>query len=433
MRGLSVLFTLCVVLAWLALTPVAALAQAIKVEIVEHEGKFVLLRGGQPYTVKGVGIDDANLERAAAHGANSIRTWSVDDNALPALELLDKAQALGMTVSLCLEFARERHGFDYDDPAAVAKQFEATRERVLKYKDHPALLTWIIGNEVNYDFSNPKVFDAVNQVAEMIKEVDPNHPSTTALAGFDREALKAIEKRAPALDFVSFQMYADIVNLPKYIEEFGYTEPYFVTEWGSVGHWEVVSTKWGAPVENTSSEKASNFAKSYLEVLQAESHQAIGNYVFLWGQKQERTPTWYGMFLDSGESTEPVDIMHYIWNGQWPKNRAPRISPIMLDKKTPFTNVFLFSGETYQALVKVIEPDQDEVNLKWEVRPESTATEVGGDKEYIPPVLDGLILKTKDSSATIRAPESPGAYRLFVYVYDGNGNAAHANFPFFVK
>ncbi|MFT5995853.1 MAG: beta-galactosidase/beta-glucuronidase, partial [Glaciecola sp.] len=171
-------------------------AQAIKVEIVENNGKYTLLRGGEPYIVKGVGTVDTNFERAAKYGANSIRTWSVDSNAMPALALLDRAHALGMTVSLGLEFARERHGFDYNDSEAVAKQFEESRERVMKYKDHPALLTWIIGNEVNINYSNPKVFDAINQVAEMIKEVDPNHPTTTALAGFDKRALGDIAQRA---------------------------------------------------------------------------------------------------------------------------------------------------------------------------------------------------------------------------------------------
>ena len=56
---------------------------------------------------------------------------------------------------------------------------------MLKYKDHPALLAWIIGNEANLRFKNPKVFDAINDISKMIHQVDPNHPTTTALSGFD--------------------------------------------------------------------------------------------------------------------------------------------------------------------------------------------------------------------------------------------------------
>ena len=405
----------------------------IKVEIVEKDGKYTLLRGGEPYHVKGVGMTDANLERAAAFGANSIRTWSVDSNEVSAQELLDNAHALGMTVSLCLEFARERMGFDYDDPVAVAKQFEESRARVLKYRNHPALLTWIIGNEVNFNYSNPKVFDAVNDIALMIKELDPYHPTTTALAGFDKKALADIEQRAPALDFVSFQMYADLLNLPKYIAEMAYTKPYFVTEWGAVGHWEVGTTRWGAPIENTSSQKADNYAKSYSQVLRPHGHQALGNYVFLWGQKQEKTHTWYGMFLENGYTTEPVDVMHYIWKGEWPQNQAPKVSEITLNDKSPFDNVYLSMGGQYDASLDVIDPNNDTWRIEWQIRPESSSKAVGGDPEYVPPILDGLIVSKEGDTATFTAPQTPGAYRLFAYVYDGNSSAGHANFPFYVK
>ena len=43
----------------------------------------------------------------------------------------------------------------------------------------------------------------------------------------------------------------------------------------------------------------------------------------------------------------------------------------------------------------------------------------------------GLIANAQ--KVEFEAPKTPGAYRLYAYVYDGNGNAAHANIPFFVK
>ena len=96
--------------------------RAIKVEIVAAGQGYQLLRGGQPYVVKGAGIDNQNLQSLVDHGANSLRTWSVDDGAQPAEQLLDQASSFGLTVSLWLEFASERHGFDYDDAVDVAKQ-----------------------------------------------------------------------------------------------------------------------------------------------------------------------------------------------------------------------------------------------------------------------------------------------------------------------
>ena len=119
----------------------------------------------------------------------------------------------------------------------------------MKYKDHPALLAWMVGNEANLFFENPRVFDAINDIAGMIHEVDGLHPVTTALAGFNPELAGLIEQRAPDLDFVSIQMYGDIVHLPAILEASDWEAPLFVTEWGAIGHWEVAQTSWGAPIE----------------------------------------------------------------------------------------------------------------------------------------------------------------------------------------
>lgn len=405
----------------------------IKVEIVQQDGGYQLLRGGKPYIIRGAGIDHTDLETFAAHGGNSFRTWAVDDGAMPARELLDRAHELGLTVSLCLEFAAERHGFDYDDPVAVARQKEETRQRVLAHRNHPALLTWFIGNELNYDFKNPKVYDAVNDVAKMIKELDPNHPTTTTLAHAAKSTIKIVNERAPDLDFISFQVYGGLFSLPEDLKKAKFTRPYMVTEWGAIGHWEVWETRWGAPVESTSSEKAANYAKGYLQKIQPHSEQNIGNYVFLWGQKQERTPTWYGMFLDTGESTEAADVMYFIWKGGWPENRVPRVSPISLNNKVAFDNIYLWKGKTYDAKINVEDADGDAISYHWEVRKESSATQVGGDKEAIPPLVQGMIADPSQKQIKITAPKESGPYRLFAFVYDGNGNAGHANIPFYVK
>ena len=99
----------------------------------------------------------------------------------------------------------ERRGFDYDDSAMVARQFESLKAQVLEFKDHPALLLWVVGNELNFE-KNPKVWDAVNDLSKMIHEVDPNHPTTTTLAGFNPAIIRQVQERAPDLDFLSFYL-----------------------------------------------------------------------------------------------------------------------------------------------------------------------------------------------------------------------------------
>jgi hypothetical protein len=167
-------------------------------------------------------------------------------------------------------------------------------------------------------------------------------------------------------------------------------------------------------------------------VLEPYGDQAIGNYVFLWGQKQEKTSTWYGMFLDSGEKTEAVDVMTYIWSGSWPENRAPRISPIILDEQDAFDEIYLDAGQVYNASVDVVDPEGDDIRYLWKIRSESSSDNVGGDSEYVPEIVDGVITN-QDAIIELIAPKKSGAYRLFVYAFDGNDNAAHANIPFYVK
>ncbi|MFT6868137.1 MAG: hypothetical protein ACJA08_002987, partial [Cyclobacteriaceae bacterium] len=111
--------------------------QTVKVEIRKGDVGFSLFRGGKPYVIKGAGLEFGSMDTLVSHGGNSIRNWRTEN----ASEKLDEAQSLGITISLCLELGSERHGFDYNDKQAVQDQFEKLREEVIKFKDHPALLS----------------------------------------------------------------------------------------------------------------------------------------------------------------------------------------------------------------------------------------------------------------------------------------------------
>ncbi|MDX1460047.1 MAG: glycoside hydrolase family 2 TIM barrel-domain containing protein [Xanthomonadales bacterium] len=406
---------------------------AIKVEVVKKDGGYLLLRGGEPYTIKGAGLGHDYMENFASHGGNSFRNWGVD-SVEEGLRLLDQAEALGLTVAMCLDIGRERQGFDYDDETLVARQFERIHEQVMGMKDHPALLLWIIGNEPDMHYSNPKVFDAINGISRMIHEVDGKHPTTTTLASsFTPDLARLVEERAPDLDIVSLQKYADVVNVPRYIREAGIDQPYLVTEWGPQGHWEVEETAWGAPIEPNSSEKAQMYQHHYETAVSAVPEQILGSYVFFWDQKQERTPTWYSLFLPDGSETESIDYMHHVWNGTWPENRAPQVQEMLLDGQSSGTDIVLETGGRYETALFATDPDGDALSYTWVLKRESEATQVGGDREEVPEVLEGLIESSDAGTANLTAPATPGAYRLFVYVHDGRGSAGYANTPFLVE
>ena len=404
----------------------------IKVEVVRSDSGYVLLRGGEPYVVLGAGMVVDDIARFAAHGGNSIRNWTTDHRVQDVRRLLDEANAHGVTVALGLPMRAERHGFDYDDPEAVAAQRESFRDDIIRYRDHPALLAWIVGNELNHSYANPRVFDAVNDVARMIHELDPNHPVTTPLAGFKPDLSAEVLARAPGLDFLSVQLYGGLFDLPELIRSAEFTRPFMVTEWGTVGYWEVEKTGWGAPVELTSSEKADVIQRAWREVLGAFPGQMIGSYVFFWGQKQERTPTWFGLLLESGEVTEAVDVMHHAWSGSWPANRTPRVHALRLDGRGARDSVVLVAGRTYEAALDVVDPDGDPLRYRWEVKRESDAMQAGGDFEPRIQNIGGL-LGDRAAPVTTISVRKPGRYRLFAYAFDDHGHAAHANIPFLVE
>ncbi len=420
-------------------TAAAPTAGPAHVEVRRDGGRYHLAVNGAPFYIRGAGLEFGDVERLAAHGANSFRTWRTDNGRETGQAVLDRAHAAGLTVTMGLEIARERagqgrgdFGFDYGDAAAVAAQLARVREEVLRYKDHPALLIWGIGNELNLGAADPCVWDAVNDISEMIHAVDPNHPTTTMLAGIGPELVADIRARAPDLDLLSIQMYADIENLPQRIADAGWTGPYMVTEWGATGHWEVPKTPWGAPIENTSSVKADLYRARYETAIASDSAQVVGSYVFLWGQKQERTPTWYGLFLPDGEETETVDVMEYLWTGAWPENRTPRLDAVTLDGRTATDGIRLAPGQRVPVGVASSDPDGDALRTVWEVRHEQTDLSEGGDDESVPALLPGAVDAPDAARTTVTAPTAPGAYRLFVYVYDDHGHAAHANIPFYV-
>lgn len=403
-----------------------AMAQPVKVKVQATKDGYTLIRNNKPYFIKGAG-GTSYTDRLVQYGGNSIRTWGTRGGQ----KVLDDAQKLGLTVTMGLDVARERHGFNYDDTAAVHQQLEHLRQEVIKYRNAPALLIWGIGNELNLDYKNPKVWNAVNEIAEMIHREDPNHPVTTMLAGVNNQVVAYIKERCPAIDLLSVQVYGGLASVPQQLRNAGWEKAYMVTEWGPTGHWEGPQTPWKASVEETSSEKAAVYKSRYEASIKKDKH-CVGSYVFLWGQKQERTPTWYGLFTEAGEESEVVDVMQYLWTGSYPQNRAPHLSSFLVDGKKATDGVYLQAGKSYRVVLAVQDPDHDALTTRWELLPETTDLKQGGDHESRPQPIQGLITKAGQHSE-LKAPEKEGAYRLFVYVTDGHNNVATANLPFYVK
>ena len=401
------------------------MAQAIPVELTKSEQGWQLLRGGEPYFIRGAG-GSASLERLAAAGGNSVRTWSTDGVG----DILDEAHALGLTVTVGIWLGHERHGFDYDDESQVAEQLERARAAVLRYKDHPALLLWGIGNEMEGfdEGDNPSIWRAVNDVAAMVKELDPHHPTIAITAFVHGERVEFVHRRSPAVDIHGVNAYGGAQVVPEWLRDRGASKPFVLTEFGPLGPWEVPKTAWGAPYEPTSTEKAAFYRESYEKAIAAAPGFALGSYAFLWGNKMEATETWFGMFLEDGSRTAAIDVMSEIWSGKAADDLAPAVEPLQVDGQSEVE-----PGSELQVNASVADPEGGEIRARWALRPESGDYETGGDFRPDLPDIEGAVLEGRIDGATVRMPAEPGPYRLFLFAYDEAGNAATANLPLLVK
>ena len=393
-------------------------------ELRRTEAGWQLLRGGEPYFIRGAG-GEASLPALAAAGANSIRTWGGDVGSL-----LDEAHALGMTVTVGLWLGHARHSFDYSDEAQLAEQRERVRQTVLRYRDHPALLLWGIGNEMEGfgDGDDPTVWAEVDRVAAMVKELDPNHPTMTVTAFVHGGRIEFVHRRSPAIDIHGVNAYAAAAQVPGLLRAGGATKPFVLTEFGPPGPWETPRTAGGAPQEPTSDAKARFYRETYETAVLGAPGLALGSYAFLWGHKMEGTETWFGMFLADGAPTAAVDVMTELWSGRPAADRAPVVGPLEIEGDAEVE-----PGALLRIRAPAADPEGRDLRLRWTLRPESGEYLTGGDFRRGLPGIEGAIVESGPDGVRVRAPAEPGPYRMFLYAYDAAGKAGTANVPLLVK
>lgn len=394
------------------------------------DGSFQLLCNGEPFFINGAG-GTKNLAMLKASGGNSIRTWGIETMAetVDGKPVLDRALELGLTVTVGIWIGHERHGFDYGDAAKVKKQRDDVLAAVRKYKNHPAVLMWGLGNEMEGPTSSTgtvRIWKELNVLADIIHKEDPNHPVMSVIASASPDKVKGIMENYPSIDVLGVNAYAGASGAGRSLKETGWTKPFVLTEFGPMGHWEVPKTKWGEPIEPSSSAKAASYYATQTGTIESSKDICLGTYVFLWGQKQEVTSTWYGMFLKSGEKLPTVDAMTRAWTGKWPENRCPKITAF----NSPLKEAEVKRSQPATATLEVIDPENNPLKLEWKVVEESSDRRVGGDAEAEPPAVPGCIVSQNGNTVKLKTPSKKGAYRLFVVVRDGKGSASADNIPF---
>jgi len=395
---------------------------SVKLEI--QRGKAQLTRKGKPYFVRGAGGKD-HLDLLAKAGGNSIRTWSAGDD---TKRLLDSARKEGLTVTLGIWLRRTGDGADYGDEGFLKRQRSDVEQAIKRFKDHPALLVWALGNEMEADGNDPRVYEQLERLAQLAKELDPDHPTMTVIADLGGgKKVRDLNRLAPSVDIIGINTYGAAASVAERYQAAGGTRPYMVTEFGPRGHWESPKTDWGLPIEESSTQKSERYREAYERGID-DQDLCLGSYAFLWGEKQETTATWYGMLLEDGTRLGPVDTMTELWTGKPPKNLCPEINSIEGIPKAKN----LKPGQSFKVTLNAVDPDRDRLKIEWVLRSASAGDGSYGQREERLRDFPKAISRARKRSARVTLPDVPGSYRLFAYARDGKGGGAVHNVPLLV-
>lgn len=400
------------------------------IEIKQSGDGYKLSIDGRDTYIKGVG-GTYRLDVASQNGSNAFRTWGGDveevkkNLALAAENKMYVMQGIGLT----------KDSIQYYDDAYKNKVREEVRVLAETFKNDTSLLAWGIGNEIELGNANIGVaWQFVEELAQLIKSIDKRHLVSTVIS-YNPAALDSIAKFVPSLDYVGINVYGPMGEVKEAVDQSDYEGAFMITEWGPTGWWETTATDWKAPIEQTSEEKRQVYEERYTQYIQSNA-RCLGSFVFLWGQKEERTPTWFSMFVEDavdqlplkGEKTPMVEAMQRVWTGKALTETAPVIEGMTMNAKHGIDNIRVKAGETFNAQVTVTDKENEGLKYIWEILKEATVLGFGGSYEPRPDRVGEVI--TSDQNLYEGTVSEPGEYRLYVYVLDNTGFVSTVNIPF---
>ena len=397
----------------------SVLAAGSVVRIEGSHGAWHLTFNGKPYFINGGG-GGGSKSLLKEIGGNSFRTWGADR----AKAELDEAAKCGHTVMLGFWLGHRKHGFSYLDRAALERTEREVLETVAKIKDHPALLCYALGNEMELGEPHPKaMWTFINALAKKVKAADPNHPVGTVVADMWKDKADAIIRYAPELQYMGLNSYGGALTVGKRWRELGGNIPYILTEYGPMGAGECGKAQNGLPLEWTSTRKAQWYRDVYQKtILDEKGKWCLGGYVFTWGHKNEVSPTWFGTMLPDGTKLEVVATLAKFW-GKKVANRCPVIEEVKVSKDAPA------EGEMIRASVAAKDPEGDKLKWQWTLIDEASYYGEAGLGLPMPQGWDEAIAAGQGTNKVKVKLPGGGNYRLYAYCFDGKGNAAYANWP----
>ncbi|HSV43659.1 MAG TPA: glycoside hydrolase family 2 TIM barrel-domain containing protein, partial [Candidatus Bathyarchaeia archaeon] len=395
-----------------------------QVRVIGEQGKWQLLVNDQPFVLKGVGVGRAKsrdgkvdfLAMAKDLGANMVRTWGIDQG---DQFYLDQAHRYGLYVDAGIWLQPAIPGYKESISYVSDKKYRAKAQRealdyVRRYRDHPAVLIWNVGNEVIYwtpDENERVAFcQFLEKLIQEIHQIDPEHPVmyTTAWT----TAVPYIKKYVPSLDILGLNLYGGI--------ELAHQEvvaqldlPYIVTEYGPVGPWDVLKDSLGQSLE-PSDESKTYYYKQATQTITRLNGYCLGGFAFYLGDTNQVSSTWWNM-NHLGYRKMAFWAMKEMYTGEKPPAAFPAIRDLRLSPAHG-----LKPGQEFSMTVQLREPIPVSTRFEYFA---STAREIYGLEEY-PNTEIPLIIQGQGPQVTALAPQAPGLYRVYAVAVDENGNAS---------
>ncbi|MGW0589147.1 galactose-binding domain-containing protein [Streptosporangium sp. NPDC002607] len=403
-----------------AMTDPATPAGPSTVRVTGSQGNWQLQVNGSPYVIKGLtygppqAAADGYMRDLAAMGVNTIRTWGVDDTHTPAL--LDRAAQQGIKVIVGHWL---NQGADYvNDTAYKTSVKNEIVARVNALKGRQGVLMWDVGNEViltMQDHGLPadvveqrRVAYAkfVNEVAEAIHAADPNHPVTSTDAY--THAWTYYKAHSPALDLLAVNSYGAIHTVRQDWISGGYTKPYIVTEAGPDGEWEVPNDVNGVPNEPTDLQKRDQYTASW-NAIKGHTGVALGATEFHYGLENDFGGVWLNT-TTGGWRRHGYHALKAAYTGQPSANTPPEITSMTVGSQTAVQ-----AGKPFTVEVAASDPNNDLIryNLMFSNK------HINGNRGF-----DNVrFTQTGPGRFSVTAPEQMGVWKVYVYAFDGHGNA----------
>ena len=390
-----------------------------KVSVLKTTEGYQILRNGKPFLIKGAS-GGYYFEELKSAGANTVRLYDT----LALKQKLDLADSLGLAV--IVDIPLQIKNMNYIDPEAIVW----ISKFVNRYKNHPALLSWMLGNEVYFpQLLSNGVTKKFNNILDEIHRLDPNHPVSTAVSTGAVKEILAINLKSPNIDFISINVFGRINDF-KSIKQllFLWQGPYLLSEWGNNGPWESNATTWQAPLEQTSTKKAEEFRNRYINVIdKIDDGRFLGSLAFYWGQKQETTHTWFSLFDEQGLKSQVVHELKNVWSVKEDNYKGPEIKKLLLNKKEGWHNMVFTPNDILKGGV-FLGDEEGNYEFQWQILPEkwfkSSYEEVSFNQ-------DELIVNEEGTSVLFKCPEIEGPYRLHYKITNETGYFATANIPFY--